>query len=98
MPTLAPVLRRGTACSVVLAACSRQELLQQIKTVVYEVAPWWGDEDGATIVITSPLLGRADVEAAFDEIDEKCHLDGIGLRVHQQQDGRLRAVLEPTYR
>ena len=78
---------------MLLAACSRQELLQQIKTVVYEVAPGWGDEDSATIVITSPLLGRADVEAAFDEIDEKCHLDGIDLRVHQQQDERLRAVL-----
>ena len=83
---------------MLLAACSRQELLQQIKTVVYEVAPRWGDEDSATIVITSPLLGRTDVEAAFDEIDEKCHLDGIDLRVHQQPDERLRAVLAPTYR
>lgn len=98
MPTFVPVVRRGTAGSVLLTACSRQELLQQIKTVVYEVAPRWGDVDSATIVVTSPLLGRIDVEAAFDEIDEKCHVDGIDLRVHQQQDERLRAVLEPSYR
>jgi hypothetical protein len=98
LPILAPVLRRGTAGSVVLAAGSRQELLQQIKAVAYDVASRWGDEDSATIVITSPLLGRADVEAAFDEIDEKCHLDGIDLCVHRQQDERLRAVLEPSCR
>jgi hypothetical protein len=92
------VLRRGTAGSVILAACSRQELLQQIKTVAYDVAPRWGDEDSAMIVITSPLLGRADVEAAFDEIDEKCHLDGLDLYVHRQRDECLRAVLEPSGR
>ena len=98
MPTLAPVMRRGTAGSVVLAACSRQELLQQIKTVAYDIAPRWSDDDSATIVITSPLLGRADVKSAFDEIDEKCHLDGIDLCIHQQQDEHLRAVLEASGR
>jgi hypothetical protein len=96
--TVAPVLRKGTSGCVLLAACSRQELLQQIKTVVYDVAPRWGDEDNATIVITSPSLDRTDVEAAFAEIAEKCHLDGIDLSVRRQRDERLRAVLQPTRR
>ena len=83
---------------MVLVAGSRHELLQQIKIVAYDVAPRWGDEDTATIMITCPLLGRVDVVAAFDEIHEVCHLDGIELSVHQQQGERLRAVLEPSRR
>ena len=67
-----------------------------MRTAVYRDAARWGDDDSATIVITNPLLGRADVEAAFDEIDEVCHLYDIDLRVHEQQGEYLRAVLEPS--
>ena len=83
---------------MVLAACSRQELLRHISTVVHDVAPRWGDEESVTILITSSVLDCADVEAAFDEIDEVCHIDGIDLRVHRQQGECLRAVLEQSSR
>jgi hypothetical protein len=80
-----------------LIASSRQQLLQHIRTVAYQDAPRWGTENSATIVIMSPVLGRAEIEAAFREIDEICHLDGIDLRVHQQEGEYLRAVLEPSW-
>ena len=92
-------MRPDAAGSVLLAACSRQELLQQLKSIVYNVAPLWGDEYSATIEITSPKLGRADVQAAFDEIDEKCHLQGITLRIYDRQhDECARVVLEASWR
>jgi hypothetical protein len=66
--------------------------------VVHEVAPRWGEEDSVTIMVTSPVLDCADAESAFHEIDEVCHIDGIDLRVHQQQGECLHVVLEPSSR
>ncbi len=51
-----------------------------------------------TIMVTSPALDCADAESAFHEIDEVCHIDGIDLRVHQQQGECLHVVLEPSCR
>jgi hypothetical protein len=63
--------------------------------VVLDMAPSWGDE-GAVIVVTSPLLTRADVQSAFDQISEKYHVAGIDLRFDQQDEGPLQAIFEPS--
>jgi hypothetical protein len=82
-----------------LEARSRQEIFRQICAVVFDVAPRWRWSDGdAAIVVTSPLLTRADVQSAFDEISEKYHVAGIGLRFEEQAGGPLRAIFEPIDR
>jgi hypothetical protein len=59
--------------------------------VVFALAQRWGDE-GAAIVVTSPLLTRADVQSAFDEISEKYHVAGIDLRFDEQDGEPLQAI------
>jgi hypothetical protein len=92
MPLLAPASRPGRAGSEPVVARSRHELLLHMRTVVLHVAPEWRAEGYATILLTSASLGRADVQAAFDEIHEKCHVEGVELSV-DEHDGRLRATL-----
>jgi hypothetical protein len=75
-------------------ARSRHELLHQTCAVVLDPAPSWSDGGSAIIVVADPRLTRADVLSAFDEITEKFHVTGIGLRF-DEQGGRLRAIFEP---
>jgi hypothetical protein len=63
-----------------------------MRTVVLHVAPEWRAEGHATILLMSASLELADVRAAFDEIHEKCHVEGIELSV-DEHDGHLRATL-----
>jgi hypothetical protein len=76
---------------------SPRELFRQTSAVVFDLAPRWGAvDDSAAIVVTSPLLTRADVQSAFDEISEKYHVAGITLRFNQQDGGPLKAIFEPS--
>jgi hypothetical protein len=91
MRLLAPSARpRGG--SEQLVADSRQELLRQIRAVVLDVAPDWRPAGFATIMLTSTSLGLSDVRAAFDEIDERYHVEGIDLSV-EERGGHLRVTL-----
>src|SRR5262245_61339915 len=90
------VARRGSAKSGRLEARSRHELLLCIRTVVRDLAPWWGDEDSATVVIVSPWLGPGDVLMAFDEINERYHVLGMELEFDEQEGEPLRAVFTRT--
>jgi hypothetical protein len=78
-----------------LEARSRREIFRHTCAVLLDMAPSWGDE-GAVIVVTSPLLTRADVQSAFDQISEKYHVAGIDLRFDQQDEGALQAIFEPS--
>jgi hypothetical protein len=90
------VARRGSAKSGKLEARSRQELVLCTRTIVRDLAPWWGDEDSATVVIMSPWLGPRDVLMAFDEINERYHVAGIELEFDEQEGEPLRAVFTRT--
>jgi hypothetical protein len=90
------VAGRGSAKRGTLEACSRRELLLCTRTVVRDLAPWWGDEDSATVVIVSPWLGPGDVLMAFDEINERYQVAGIGLEFDEQEGEPLRAVFTRT--
>ena len=63
-----------------------------MRAIVVEVAPRWRADGCTTILLASPPLGFADVQAAFDEIDEQCHLEGVDLCV-LEHDGHLTATL-----
>ena len=89
--------RQGRIAQGPLEARSRREVFRHTCAVVLDRAPRWGDE-GAVIVVTNPLLTRADVQSAFDEISEKYRVAGIGLRFDQQDGGPLQAIFEPTGR
>ena len=65
--------------------------------VVFDLAPRWGDK-GAAIVVRSSLLTRAAVQSVFDEISEKYHVAGIGLRFDQRDGRPLHAIFEPLGR
>jgi len=79
-----------------LEARSRREIFRHICAVVFDVAPRWGDaiDEGAAIVVTSPLLTRADVQSVFDEISEKYHVAGIALRFDEQDGRPLQAIFD----
>jgi hypothetical protein len=86
------VARHGSARGGTLEAGSRHELLLCIRAIVRDLAPWWGDDGSATVVIVSPWLGPGDVLAALDEINERYHVSGIGLEFDEQEGEPLRAV------
>lgn len=95
--------KQGRIDHELLEARSRPEIFRHICAVVFDVAPRWGTEgdgfdEGAAIVVTSPLLTRADVQSLFDEISEKFHVAGIDLRFDQQDGGPLQAIFEPIDR
>jgi len=77
-----------------LEAPSPREIFRRTRTAVFDAAPRCG-EKRAAIVVTSPLLTRADVRVAFEEITEKYRLAGINLRFDEQCDGSLQAIFEP---
>ena len=78
-------------------ARSRLDLLRCTRTVVCKVAPEWGDEDGAvTIVVANPQLTRAEVLSAIDEIDERYHVTGIDLEIHEQPGRAFRVTLRAS--
>jgi hypothetical protein len=87
-----------------LEARSRREIFRHICAVVFDVAARWGDrwgdaiDEDAAIVVTSPLLTRADVQSVFDEISEKYHVGGIALRFDEQDGRPLQAIFEPIDR
>jgi hypothetical protein len=80
-----------------LEARSRQEIFRHMCAVVFDLAPRWGDR-GAEIVVTGSLLTRAAVQSVFDEISEKYHVGGIGLRFDQRDGRLLRVIFEPIDR
>ena len=92
MPFLAPAARTGRAGSGQLVVRSRHELLRHMRAFILHVAPEWGPEGCTTIVLTSTSLGLSEVQAAFDELDEKYHVDGVDLCV-EQRDRQLRVIL-----
>jgi hypothetical protein len=96
MPLLVPASRPGRLGSEPLAASSRQELLRHLRVVILHVAPGWPPDGCATILLTSASLGVADVQAAFAEIDERYHVEGVELCV-EEHDGRLRAALSAAH-
>jgi hypothetical protein len=63
-----------------------------MRAVILHVAPEWGPEGCKMIVLTSTALGLSDVQAAFDEIDERYHVAGVDLRV-EEREGQLRVTL-----
>ncbi|HUY72612.1 MAG TPA: hypothetical protein VMV08_10245 [Gaiellaceae bacterium] len=73
---------------------SRREAIRRTRAAVLEATLRCAK--GGTMVMTlqAPVT-RAEVLAAFDEIDEKHHLGGIQL--HFDRDaGMLRAIFEPV--
>jgi hypothetical protein len=46
------------------------------------------------VIVEAPIT-RADVQRAFDEIDEKHHLRGIHLHFERQKDG-VKAIFDPA--
>ena len=96
MPLLARAPRSGRAGSERAVARSRRELLLHMRTVVLHEAPGWRADGCATILLASTSLGVVDVQAAFDEIHEKCHVEGVDLCV-DEHDGHLRATLSRAH-
>ena len=78
--------------SVRLEARSRHELLLCTRAVLRDLAPSWSIGDWAVILIKDPSLGHHEVHAAFDEINERYHVSGIGLEFDEQEGEPLRAV------
>jgi hypothetical protein len=77
-----------------LVARSRRELLRHLQTIVVDVAPGWRDEESVVILVTDQRLGRAEVQRAFDELDERYGLCGIELQFDEPEI-RLQAVGGP---
>ena len=97
MPASGVVSRRVTSPTELFVAGSRLELLQCTRTVVRDLAPEWGDEEGvATIVVTDSRLTRIDVWRAFDEISEMYQVSGIDLGIDEQPGRPLRVTLRAT--
>ncbi len=92
-----PASKQTRSGRVPLEARSRPEIFRQTCAVVFDLAPRWGYEgdEGAVLVLTSPLLTRADVQSAFDAISDEYHVAGIDLRFDVQADGSLQAIFEP---
>jgi hypothetical protein len=63
-----------------------------MRMIIFQVAPGWRVDGRTTILLTSTSLRHADVRAAFDEIDEKCHVEGVDLSV-DEHSGHLTATL-----
>ncbi len=76
-------------------ARSRRELFHETCAIVFDLAPAWSTGGAATVVLSDPLLTRALVRSAFDEISEKFRVTGISLRFDEQEAGGLRAIFEP---
>ena len=89
--------RQARIAAEPLEARSRREIFRHTCAVVFDLAPTWGDE-GAAMVVKNPLLTRADIQSAFDQISEKYHVAGITLRFDEQDGGRLQAIFEPIDR
>ena len=92
MPLLSPAPRLGGIGPEPVVARSRHELLLHMRTIVLHVAPGWAADGCTTILLTSTSLGHVDVQSAFDEIHEKCHVEGVDLCV-DEHEGHLRATL-----
>jgi len=78
-------------------ARSRREVILRTCAVVLDLAQTWGD-DGAAVVVMHPLLTRADVQSAFDEISEKFRVGGIDLCFAEHESGRLQAIFQAQSR
>jgi hypothetical protein len=92
--TVSPVSSsRGLA--VDQGALSRRAAYRSILSAALDATRRCGEE-GTVIVLVEPPSGRAEVRAAFDEIDEKLHLSGIDLRFEVDYDAGLTAIFEPV--
>ncbi len=78
-------------------ARSRREVILRTCAVVLDLAQTWGD-DGAAVVVMHPLLTRADVQSAFDEVSEKFRVSGIDLCFGEHESGRLQAIFQAQSR
>jgi hypothetical protein len=63
-----------------------------MRAVILHVAPEWRPDGCTTIVLTSTSLGPSDVQAAFDEIHERYHVEGMDVCV-TEEDGHLKVTL-----
>jgi hypothetical protein len=63
-----------------------------MRAVVLRVAPGWRPGACATILLTTTSLGVSDVRAAFDEIDERYHVEGVDICV-EEGGGHVRVTL-----
>ncbi len=84
-----PVLTRDPR-----VALWRRENVRHARAIVFDATRSCCEGDTAIVTLDAPI-SRADIQAAFDEIDEKYHLVGIELHF-ERRDGALRAIFEPT--
>jgi hypothetical protein len=77
-----------------LDARTPQELFRHLSAVVFEIAPTWGDDGTAMIVLNGPLMNRSVVETMFGQICEKHGVSGIALRFRERYGEPPRAILE----
>ena len=90
-PPLAP---RGAPAREHAGATLRREQLQRSRKAVLEAANKC-DNGQTAVVIVEPPVTRADIRAAFDEIDEKLHLVGIRLQFEDEKD-TVTAIFDPA--
>lgn len=74
---------------------ARREIFRRTRSMVFDSVPRCGEEHTVR-AITSPVLRRDDVQAAFDEISEKVHLTGIELTFAEHHSGNLQAIFAPA--
>ena len=84
-PSRAPALQDGRAVS-------RRDQFRRTRTAVLEATNTCGKGETAVVIVEAPI-SRADVRAAFDEIDEKRHLVGIHLHFELEK-GTVRAIFD----
>ena len=88
--------RRPGKNEFVAVAHTRAELLRHLRAIVRDLAPAWEEWDRATIEIADRRLTRRDVQSAFDQIEEKYHVDRLTLRFDKRAGEPLHAILEQT--
>ena len=86
-PSLAPA-REPTR------ARSRSDQFRRMRTAVLEATNTCAKGKTAVVILEAPIT-RAEVRAAFDEIDEKHHLVGIHLHF-QLEKGAVKAIFDPA--
>jgi hypothetical protein len=72
---------------------SNREEVRHARAIVFDATRSCCEGDAAVVTVEAPIT-RADIQAAFDEIDEKHHLVGIELHF-ERHDGALKAIFEP---
>ena len=72
----------------------KREQLRRTRHAVLEATNTCGHGERAVVTVLPPVT-RADIQAVFDEIDEKHHVVGIKLRFDHEQD-TVKAIFDPA--